>query len=45
MKRTKKPQNAKKKMLGLIFKLGEIEIAKNMPVKIWLHGNIKSRGQ
>ena len=29
----------------LIFKLREIEILKNMPVKIWFHGNVKSRGQ
>ena len=28
-----------------IFKLRGIEIVKNMPVKIWCHGNIKSRGQ
>ena len=27
-----------------IFLIREIEILKNMPVKIRLHGNVKSRG-
>ena len=29
----------------LIFELREIEILKNLPVKIWLPWNVESRGQ